>query len=348
MAGRPVNGLPALSIKSADGKANCMNRIFQFLCLVFILTGVCAAAVPESFIPAQAGIVVRLDANRLLKMGVLEKVAEKSPQIQEVNFLLDKLYQKEGIAVTDIASGQLWLAIVAVPEKKTMQYIYMSTELPESVFASLFQRGMVSMEMQQNMQIKTINGHTVYIYNSTSYDSTERCMAMTYLADDVIMIAESPDALAAAITDSLKGGNDLDDMVDHTTLGAMAIDQKSVPTQINNAKNIIAAFELSGNEKVEEAQLQIKLICTNKATAQMNSIQLKIMLKALLQAVFSNDTALAQTMNKALTVKVQGCDVLVNYQLDRAAIDQAGQYLKQPENQAIFKKMFPKTGKKPL
>lgn len=316
-----------------------MKRIFQFLSVVMLLMALnytIAAAEPEKFIPEKTTAILRFDLPRLLEMEWFNQLIKKHPQAAEVMDMLGKLQQRENITVNDIINGQLWAAVTGENRQNGRVYLFASTLLPENRFSELFQRGMLS--TYHDLRIQTINGRMFYVYNP---GSGKKAMALTYLTPDTIMIGDWHDGLANDVQLCLKGGSPLVGFIDRKAMFAFIIANKQNVPQFQGIERAGITLDLLGKNTIDAVKLQIKLTCKDQQAAAASSMQLQVLLPAMIQAVFTNDPELAAIMIKPLKLKANANEVQLDYQQNTGELEKAVKYLKKPENQVLLKSLIP-------
>ena len=298
--------------------------LFTFLLTIFTVV----AAEPENFIPAQAPQVVRLNANRAVRMPWLKDLLSSADEkCREITLLLDEL-KKHGIESTTLFAGELWITRTAASDQAYA--VLVKTALPEAKFAEFFNT-QKNKNKNVELNVSTLAGHTIYISKyAPAYKAASGVPVFAvYLAKDVLAFMPLTDEANLQLT-ALKqgGGNKLSAALDRKSLCAFA---GRAVLRKEKIRSIEAQFELSGQDQ-RNINFDATLVCKNAKTAMRKAMEFQFIIPSFGGLLFGNDEKLIREITDSLQIVPVNEKIVIKFSLDKSMQEKIIKYLSNPAN----------------
>lgn len=281
-----------------------------------------SAAQAEKFIPSSSPMVIRLDANRLLKMPIRNMLDKKNPAIQK--FItqweqIEKSAAANGIDLQKLFADNIWIAQTGQTTQESGAYF--NTLIPEQQLSAALQK--------EGFSPQDIDGRKVYMRQDT---------AITYLTGDVILFVRNNNNLPLVLTASLQSsGNMLTKSLDCTGLLAAVCDVSKVKQAAQAAKAnskvqyFTARVDLTGKEPMA---LDIDTVITfRKAKDAMKSgMQIQLAVPGIVGMLLSNDDKLMTAVLENFKVMPQDKNLQISFDLSGQLIRRLIKYFENPAN----------------
>ena len=297
-----------------------LKKIAHIIVLLMTAVLTVAGAEPEKFIPSQTPALVRIDMNRMVSSPALNTAIEQHDTLKSRLDQVSEMFKDstgKKIRSSDIFSSQLWIAQTGSNSREVT--LYSQTAVPEADLQALARR---------NSTCKIANAAGRKVYVSTQSGNS---VAVTYLAEDVLMISRWSEHLAQEITASLQsGGNPLLANIDRKDLVAFAADMTAATGKRKpKIKFICGKMNLT---KTQDLSGVVQLHCKNSKEAMKQAMKVQFVVPGFIGMFFSKDEKLAAALSESLQIMPQENVITITCDLKSDTIQALTAYISNPEN----------------